>query len=183
MSIQTARLEFYQDTALNFHAVATTPHGTADFHLGPPDIRHRAVDGGHSLTVFKPTPDAKPKKVSAKRQKRASVAQETEVMELLGGRRHAGSGSVAHLKGDGRVRDKYRVEMKYTRKASYRVDRQELNKIRGECDGLEVPLFVMDFVDPITGGSPDRWVMVPFEAFQKLEQDATNLDRRPAATR
>jgi hypothetical protein len=119
-------------------------------------------------------PNPKPPKaktVSKKAQKRASVRQEVEVMEALGGRRQTGSGAVGHLKGDGRVRGKWRVEMKYTRKDSYRVERKELGKIRGECEGLEKPLFVIDFQNGQTGNLEDRWVLVPYEDFLKLDKN------------
>lgn len=134
---------------------------------------------GTAVALYQKNPESKPtaKKISAKKTKRASIAQETEVMEALGGRRHRGSGALPGLQGDGKVRDKYRVEMKMTRKEGYRLDRKELSKLRGECRGSEAPLFVVDFVDKETGGSPDRWVLVPFEVFQKLDQHAPHQHR------
>jgi hypothetical protein len=111
-----------------------------------------------------------PKKVSVKKQKRASIRQENDVMDALGGRRHPGSGALSGLKGDGSVRNKYRVETKMTRKGSFRLERGDLGKIRGECVGTEQPLLVLDFVDPNTGGSPDRWVTLPWELFQKMQE-------------
>src|SRR5262245_51216926 len=162
MPVQTASLEFYIDTAGNAHAVARTPDGVANFVLDRSHFHHIP---SRIMTMYEPTPESKLKKVSPKKQRRASVKQETDIMEALGGYREAGSGALKHLKGDGRVRDKYRVEAKYTRKDGYRLTRQELNKIRGECSSTEMPLFVIDFVDPETGGSPDRWVVVEFERF------------------
>lgn len=164
MPIQTAVLEIVRDLVSGTNVITVkTPDGTAEFLIG--DV----VPNGELHAMYTPKPEAKLKKISAKKNKRASIAQENEVMEALGGRRQAGSGAVGHLKGDGRVRDKYRVEIKYTRTKGYSVTRDELSKIRGECSATEEPLFVIDFVDPETGGSADRWVLVPFHHFRKLD--------------
>lgn len=166
MLIQTARIVFSIDREMIVVEVKT-PDGTATVQT----LRNSATfyDTEH-IGSYEKNPEPKPKTMSKKLQKRASVRQENEIMEALGGRRQAGSGAVGHLKGDGRVRDKYRVEIKYTRTKSYRVDRDELSKIRGECSATEEPLFVIDFKDPETGGSADRWVMVPFHIFKKLDK-------------
>lgn len=179
MPIQTAILDVTKSLLLGRYELhVKTPDGEATWVIGD------SVPMGESYTEYKPKPETKTKKVSAKRQKRASIAQERDVMEQLGGKRQAGSGAVGHLKGDGRVRDKYRVEIKYTRTKSYRVDRDELSKIRGECSATEEPLFVIDFVDPETGGSEDRWVLVPFHHFKKLDNlhNAATDHRRPEST-
>lgn len=181
MLVQTASLRFVHEPGGKVYISVRTPMGAAVI-----DIDQAVWQGKEYTGVFVAKEDPKPKTVTKKAQKRASIRQENEVMEALGGRRQAGSGAVAHLKGDGRVRDKYRVEMKYTRKGSYRVDRKELSKIRGECSGTEIPLFVIDFVDPQTGGSADRWVMVEFDRFQQLDYkppNATPHQRRPEPPR
>jgi hypothetical protein len=108
----------------------------------------------------------------AKRQKRTSRRQEDDIAENLGGRRQPGSGAIEGVKGDVRIYGRYRAEAKYTRNKSYRVTREELNKIRGECSGHETPLFVIDFVDPDTGRNPDRWVLMPFHRFKELDDKA-----------
>lgn len=171
MPIQTARLEFSFSLNAGFRATVKTPDGEAEFQIPTNGV----LEWNETITaMFTPNPEPKLKKISAKKNKRASIAQEHEVMAELGGRRQAGSGAVGHLKGDGRVRDKYRVEIKYTRTKGYRVDRNELSKIRGECSGAEEPLFVIDFTDPETGGSADRWVLVPFHHFKKLDNATTD---------
>jgi hypothetical protein len=181
MPVQTASLRFYEDTAGHTHVVVSTPSGHVDFHLGVVGYTNLPVT---TTSVFEPTPESRPKKVTAKKQKRASMKQETDIMEALGGRRQVGSGALAHLKGDGRVRDKYRVEAKYTRSNSYRLTRQELNKLRGECEGSEIPVFVIDYVDPETGGSPDRWVVVEFERFRQMDYRAPqHAARQPSGPR
>lgn len=180
MLVQTASVEFTGTPEGGYYLLITTPQGTAKC---PVD---RAFITPHTppfLGVLTPTPGPRPKKIPAKKNKRASIKQETEIMEALGGRRQAGSGALAHLKGDGRVRDKFRVEAKYTRSGSYRVTRQELNKIRGECTPPEVPLFIIDFVDPETGGSPDRWVMVEFDRFRRMEYQPSHAAHQPSGPR
>jgi hypothetical protein len=108
----------------------------------------------------------------AKRQRRSSRRQEDSIAERLGGRRQPGSGAIEGVKGDVKVEGKYRIEAKHTKQKSYRVTREELNKIRGECEGTETPLFVIDFVDPSTGRSPDRWVLMPFHRFEQMDEQA-----------
>lgn len=178
MLIQTASLSATVEPGGKVYLRIHTPEGAAVI-----DIDHAIWQGKEYTGVYVAKSAPKPKKVSAKRQKRASIAQEHDVMEALGGRRQAGSGAVGHLKGDGRVRDKYRVEIKYTRTKGYRVDRDELSKIRGECTGLEEPLFVIEFMDKETGGSGDRWVLVPFHHFKKLDSHAASHERGPEPTR
>jgi hypothetical protein len=176
MPVQTAVLRIVKDPT-GTKLYLKTPDGIAEWTLG------NILPQGDIYTQYVPVPEpTAAKAVSKKTQKRASVRQENEIMEALGGRRQAGSGAVAHLKGDGRVRDKYRVEIKYTRKGSYRVERSELNKIRGECAGTEIPLFVVDFVDPQTGGSADRWVMVEFDRFQQLDYKPPQCNSSPSQT-
>lgn len=167
MPIQTARLEFTwsgTEAALRIE----TPDGVVEV----PWATVMRSGGAQITAMYQKNPEPKLKKYSAKKNKRRSMAQEVEVMEELGGKRHAGSGAIAGLKGDGRVRGEYRVEVKNTRTGGYRVTRKELSKIRGECTGLEQPLFVIGFMDPETGGSEDRWVLVPFEHFKKLNNAA-----------
>jgi hypothetical protein len=165
MSIQTACLRIVKDLpAGTTKLYLSTPDGIAEWTLGS------ILPLGDVYTQYVPVAEVKPiKRVTAKKNKRASIRQEDEIAEALGGRRQAGSGSLAHLKGDVRVRNKYRIEAKHTRAGSYRLERNELNKIRGECAGTEIPLFVIDFVDPQTGGAPDRWVVVEFDRFKQMD--------------
>lgn len=172
MPIQTATVRV-QKREDGYYLEVDTPDGTLSIPT-PGDIR--GMDGYQSFTSYhRKVEPPKTKEVSKKRQKKASIQQELDVMEALGGKRQAGSGAIGHLKGDGRVRGKYRVEMKYTRHDSYRVERKELNKIRGECTDLEKPLFVVDFQNPQSGRVEDRWVLVPFEEFLKLDKTKPEL--------
>ena len=172
MPVQTATVAFYRDTANNVHAVVTTPYGQVDFVIPNGPIPSGYIPTGMTVTsVFTPKPEPGPRKVSAKQSRRASIRQEESIAKNLGGRRQPGSGALPGIKGDVKVDGTYRIEAKYTRNKTYRLDRAELNKIRGECVGLEVPLFVVDFVDPQTGGSPDRWVALPFHHFQRMKYE------------
>lgn len=184
MPIQTATVRFERSPkGVVIHI--KTPDGEARINAGfvsmNPQEQFWSQDFHTGMYERNLTPSLK--QTTPKQKKRAATKQEIEVMEALGGRRQAGSGALAHLKGDGRVRDKYRVECKYTRSSSYRLDRTELSKIRGECTPPEIPLFVVDFVDPETGGSPDRWVAVEFEHFLKMEYQPSHAARHPAGPR
>lgn len=108
-----------------------------------------------------------------KRIKRASAAQELEIANgLEGGRRQPASGALLGHKGDVRVRDKFRIEAKFTTSKSYNVKRADLLKIRSECDGFERPVFVVDFKDQ-NFRTEDRWVLIPYQDWEKLT-DATS---------
>lgn len=75
-----------------------------------------------------------------KRQMRASMKQESEQMESLGGKRHGGSGAAWSRKGDGRVNaSKWTdlkhalVEFKMTGKKSISLKAADLEKITNEA--------------------------------------------------
>lgn len=109
---------------------------------------------------------------SAKRIKRASMKQETRVAEDMGGRRQSGSGAVACKRGDGRVIGKYRIENKLKLTKGIRITREELSKIRSECEHGEVPLFEVDFADRTTLRVEDRWILVPYDHWKKVSGEA-----------
>jgi hypothetical protein len=166
MPLQTASVELNWDGTTPVLRIQT-PDG---FLESPIDLTK--LSQGQATTVFyQKNPEPKPRKVSAKHQRRASIRQEDSIASDLGGKRQPGSGAVPGIKGDVKVEGIYRIEAKYTRSKTYRLDRTELGKIRGECSGLEVPLFIIDFVDPQTGGSPDRWVALPFHHFQRMKYE------------
>lgn len=96
-------------------------------------------------------------------------------MEELGGRIMPGSGSKSGYKGDGRVFDRARVEMKETFSRTFAMTRDILNKIRGECSGKEEPVVVVDFKDKATGRTEDRWAIIEFKVLKRF-LDATADD-------
>ncbi len=105
---------------------------------------------------------------STKRLKKASMKQERESAEAVGGRRQSGSGARPGHKGDGRVRGRYRFENRLTTAASHTVKLADLRKIRSECEGLEVPIYDLQFKEKQTLRTIDNWVLVPRDHWEKL---------------
>lgn len=132
----------------------------------------RAMDTGRPITVQMTEPTLPMPK--AKRVKRATMKQEEEVASGLGGHRQRGSGAVPWRKGDGLVKGKYRIENKMRFNKSYRVEREELDKIRSECAVGETPLFQVDFANRATCKVEDRWILVPYEHWKEVAGEATN---------
>lgn len=111
---------------------------------------------------------------NAKRVKRATMKQEEAVASDMGGHRQRGSGTVAWRKGDGLVKGKYRIENKMRFTKGITVTREELNKIRSECEQGEVPLFQFDYADRATCKVQDQWILVPYEHWKKVSGETTN---------
>jgi hypothetical protein len=109
----------------------------------------------------------------AKKIRKLSRRQEHEVMNGIGGKVQPGSGCVDGYKSDGRLRDKVRVEAKFTFGTIYPVKRVDLDKIRGECQGHERPAFVIDFKERVTGKTQDRWVLIPHKDWENMINGAT----------
>lgn len=111
-----------------------------------------------------------------KRKRHISKLQDRDVMERLGGRVQPASGSLEGYKGDGRVYGRFRIETKYTTKKSFRLELEELFKIAGETNELEVPVFVIDFKDGDSARTVGRFAVVPFTFFEKVANE-TDDDR------
>lgn len=114
---------------------------------------------------FEKLPNHRPNR---KRLRKASMQQEEKSAEALGGRRVSGSGARPGHKGDGRVPGRFRIENKFTTAASIRVKLSELRKIRAECEGLEVPVFDVQFKEKVTLRTIDNWVLVPRDHWETL---------------
>lgn len=111
---------------------------------------------------------------SPKLMKRKTMKQEERVAASMGGHRQKGSGALPWRKGDGCVKGKYRIENKMRFGAlSYTLKREELNKIRSECDPGETPLFQVDFADR-GGHVEDSWILVPYEHWVKVHAAGDN---------
>lgn len=125
-------------------------------------------DGVHRLLLM--VPESTIKRAPSRQTKKRSQKQERKVMASLpGGRTQAGSGSRPGYKGDGRVYDRIRVEMKSTTNQDMSiVSRKVLNKIRGECTGREEPIVVVDFADKITGRVEDQWALVELKVLERI---------------
>lgn len=129
-------------------------------------VEARLGDIYNGVTRFFPEPGRL--QTSHKRLKHASMKQERESAEAVGGRRQSGSGARPGHKGDGRVRGRYRIENKLTTAVSHRVRLTDLRKIRAECEGLEVPIYDIQFKETGTLRTIDNWVLMPRRDWEKL---------------
>lgn len=102
----------------------------------------------------------------AKRARRESIIQEEEGAELIGGRRHVGSGAIPGLKSDASS-DRWQMEAKYTRAASIRVTLSWLSQISSEArDQDRWPILHIKFLEIPSGISvKDKWVLIPADVF------------------
>jgi hypothetical protein len=134
------------------------------------------------VVVRQPTPG---RQAPSKRVKAASMKQEKRVMDAIGGRVQAGSGSGQYAKGDGRLLGVTRVECKLTTKKSFRLEHAVLAKIREEARLGEMPSVQIDFKTPDTLRTYDTWVAIPQSYWEKYVHaiaDARRLESPPDGT-
>lgn len=93
------------------------------------------------------------------------MRQEHELAGATGARQQKGSGCLPGLKGDVRKKGVFRAECKYTRNKSYRLTKEELIKIRGECYVGETPVLDIAFLDQY-GRTDERWVVIPYDVWR-----------------
>lgn len=110
-----------------------------------------------------------PVRQNKKKIKRVSQKQEQRIATELGGRCQPASGAFAGMKGDIRVPDRYRVEAKYTTSKSYKLNKQDLIKIAGECEGAEKPVLVVEFMDKYTFASRATYVVLRLKDWNHLD--------------
>ncbi len=122
----------------------------------------------HEIELEEPEVEITSKRKGFKQNKRLSRKQEIDLAEDLGGKVQLNSGAVVGSKGDVRVKGEYRVEAKFTAANSYKLDLDELYKIASECEGLEKPLFVVDFLDKHTKKPKDRFAVLPYDQLKEL---------------
>jgi hypothetical protein len=139
---------------------------------------------GGEATGFLEAPKGKGLRTSRKRLKEASMQQELESAQALGGHRQTGSGARPGNKGDGQVLDqsaidnleaapgRFRIENKFATGASTTLRLSELQKIRAECQGHETPVFDVQFKDRNTLRTLDNWVLIPRREWEKLASQA-----------
>jgi hypothetical protein len=126
-------------------------------------------NGGLEETLELEEPDVEVnRKKTLKRQKKASRDQEIDIAEELGAKVQVNSGATVGSKGDVRKKGVVRVEAKFTSFSSYSLKLEELHKISGECEGKEKPVMVVDFQEPRTHRTLDRYAIVPFEDFKEM---------------
>jgi len=108
----------------------------------------------------------------AKKNRRRAIECEEKIANDLGGVRQKGSGCLSWLKGDVRVKGRFRIESKFTRNKSFTVKLEDLDKVWAECGPNEIPMFDITWVDPATLKTIEEWVLVPRSTF-KEETNAT----------
>jgi len=67
------------------------------------------------------------------------------------------------------VFEHFRAECKFTRSKSFSITKRLIDKLRGECDFHEVPIFDISFVSP-EGRTDERWVCMPYESWVRQQQ-------------
>lgn len=122
----------------------------------------------HELEIEEPEVEASSKRKGFKQNKRLSRKQEIDLADDLGGKVQLNSGATVGSKGDVRVKGEYRVEAKFTAANSYKLDLDELHKIESECEGLEKPLFIVDFIDKHTKKPKERYATLPYDQLKEL---------------
>jgi len=121
--------------------------------------------GRESVLFYEtPGPGLRP---SVATRRAAVTKQERKMGALHGGRNQSGSGARPDKKGDFRTPGKYRGECKSTTRKAYRLDLAELTKLRSECTGLEVPVFVLEFQDKQTLRPIDSWTLIPTKVWKE----------------
>lgn len=83
---------------------------------------------------------------SQTKNRRASRRLEKKVASDIGGKWSPSSGARGDA-GDVRLKGRYRIEHKFTRKATYSLKIEDLYKVESECYGFELPAFVVSFTD------------------------------------
>jgi hypothetical protein len=104
--------------------------------------------------------------ISKRKIKKLATQKELEIMNGIGGNRQPASGACAGHKSDGRLYGRVRMESKFTTKKSFVIKRKELDKIRGECQEFEKPVFIIDFTDA-AGKTEDRWAVIPHKEWER----------------
>lgn len=89
----------------------------------------------------------KAKKGKQSKSHEYAVYQERDLANKLGGHETKRSGA-GDIKGDVRIKGKYRIECKCTKHKSYSITRELVEKIQEEALSTgEIPLFQIDFIN------------------------------------
>jgi len=97
-------------------------------------------------------------------------AQETEVAEAVGGRRHTGSGASMYSKSDGSS-SRYQIEAKQTKHSSMSIKLEWVIKITREAIArARVPLLSVRFLNIgfKENGVESDWILMPLSEFKEL---------------
>jgi hypothetical protein len=99
-----------------------------------------------------------------------TVIQEHNAANLVGGKRHSGSGASIFCKSDASS-DIFQVECKQTEKKSMAIQLEWLEKIQLEAIGKrKKPLLHLRF-DAASVGTPKDWVCIPQWVFERMVLD------------
>ena len=112
-----------------------------------------------------------PRRRALRKNKRISQRQESELAEELGARVQPNSGAMAGAKGDVRKKGQFLLEAKFTSADSYSLKLAELEKVAGECRGLEKPVLVIDYRESGTSTLKDRFAVFRFDDAKELLHD------------
>ncbi len=94
--------------------------------------------------------------------------QESEITKLVKGRKVPASGA-KHTKGDVRLKGVARIECKTTKNKSFSVTLEMAEKLEHEAAlAGEVPIFVIEFNDPVTGKKIKDLIVMPGYALETL---------------
>jgi len=104
----------------------------------------------------------------SRRVQKASRRNERITADSLGGRTTPGSGNQPGMKGDVRVRGRFRIENKDSYSNQFILKTSILDKIRGECGGGETPAVVVTFMEKMTHRPLDRWAIIPFAQWEEI---------------
>lgn len=107
-----------------------------------------------------------PRRPPTRHDRRLADAQSRKLAADTGSRTQPASGALPGAKGDGRLMGEFRVESKFTRNKTFRVTRDLLDKISGECGYHEYPVLDIEFKDS-NGRTEDRWVAIPYEIWKE----------------
>jgi hypothetical protein len=112
-----------------------------------------------------PTPNILLNEEKTKRQR--SIDQENHLAKKLGGERVRGSGSFGFRPGDVKIRGEFLIEGKTTKKGSYTLTIELLQKISDEANRLNLdPLFAVTFEE--ARGVERDWLLVPLSVWERI---------------
>jgi hypothetical protein len=107
-----------------------------------------------------------PRRPPTKHDRRLADEQARKLAMATGSRTQPASGALPGAKGDVRSRGRFRAESKFTRNKTFRLTRDLLDKISGECGYHEYPVLDIEFKD-VNGRTEDRWVAIPYEIWKE----------------
>lgn len=110
------------------------------------------------------------RKANLSKSHRRAPKMEKALAQRVGGKLVPGSGSGA-VKGDIRLKGVARIECKCTKNKSFSVTLEMLEKIEAAgAQGAELPILVIEFLDPVTGRTIKEVAVCPTYVLDSLTQ-------------